>query len=299
VKHTINEGGHISNDLASEMYLGKGASVLSRTGGIDRLIGSGDLDDALIDGDNDIKSGLFGDDLGPVDIFGDEICSLINEEEMLDIAEQTFIRIGEGLVKNNQTVKALWNDYIFKEDVEPNETIDLISPNDFLNGLKKLKIEEVTQKEIACIMRVLTKPALRNSIVLHELSIIMENFGIFEDGEKSGNHENALDKCRRQKKQLDLSGISEETLNILARLAYKLRTQIISIYDYFKGSVYEQLVRTKKRQNVVELITSENFILRLQQDGFLKITPKKLALSKIDSEDATQNEQGSMGQSSN
>lgn len=43
-------------------------------------------------------------------------------------------------------------------------------------------MEEV---EVACLMRVLTKPNLENAILLKELVVIMENFGIYdeEDGE--------------------------------------------------------------------------------------------------------------------
>lgn len=61
--------------------------------------------------------------------------------------------------------------------------LELISPIGFLEGIKDLGITELEEIEVACLMRVLTKPSLDNAILLKELIIIMENFGIFEDGE--------------------------------------------------------------------------------------------------------------------
>ena len=59
--------------------------------------------------------------------------------------------------------------------------LELISPIGFLEGIKDLGITELEEIEVACLMRVLTKPNLDNAILLKELIIIMENFGIFED----------------------------------------------------------------------------------------------------------------------
>ena len=59
--------------------------------------------------------------------------------------------------------------------------LELISPIGFLEGIKDLGITDLEEIEVACLMRVLTKPNLENAILLKELMIIMENFGIFED----------------------------------------------------------------------------------------------------------------------
>ena len=50
-----------------------------------------------------------------------------------------------------------------------------------------MDLEEV---EVACLMRVLTKPNLENAILLKELIVIMENFGILDDEENEQDEDN-------------------------------------------------------------------------------------------------------------
>lgn len=38
--------------------------------------------------------------------------------------------------------------------------------------------EDVTELEAACLMKVLAKPELDNSVILNEFVLIMENFGV-------------------------------------------------------------------------------------------------------------------------
>ena len=59
--------------------------------------------------------------------------------------------------------------------------MELLSPIGFLEGIKDLGITDLEEVEVACLMRVLTKPALENAILLKELCVIMENFGIYDE----------------------------------------------------------------------------------------------------------------------
>lgn len=100
---------------------------------------------------------------------------------MLDVAEKCFVKIAEAIIKKESTVRKAFGTFIIKEDLE-GEFIELLSPIGFLEGMKDLGIVELEEVEVACLMRVLTKPDLENAILLNELIIIMENFGISEDG---------------------------------------------------------------------------------------------------------------------
>ena len=53
-----------------------------------------------------------------------------------------------------------------------------MTPMGFLEGVKHLGIRDLTEQDVTCLMRILTKPDLENAIMLQELIIIMENFGI-------------------------------------------------------------------------------------------------------------------------
>ena len=63
----------------------------------------------------------------------------------------------------------------------------MLSPIGFLEGIKELGVTDLEEVEVACLMRVLTKPNLENAILVKELIVIMENFGIYDDEEDGGN----------------------------------------------------------------------------------------------------------------
>jgi hypothetical protein len=68
--------------------------------------------------------------------------------------------------------------------------LELLSPIGFLEGIKELGVVDLEEVEVACLMRVLTKPNLENAILLKELVVIMENFGIYdEEGEDQEDDE--------------------------------------------------------------------------------------------------------------
>ena len=96
---------------------------------------------------------------------------------MLDIAEECFIKIAEELIRHQASVGDCWGP--LAEFIEE-QGIGLLSPVGFLQGLKDLGLGEITELEVACLLRVLAKPELDNAIILQELMAIMENFGIFE-----------------------------------------------------------------------------------------------------------------------
>jgi hypothetical protein len=64
--------------------------------------------------------------------------------------------------------------------------IELMSPTGFLEGLKRLGVDELTEIEVQCLMLILVKPELENAIVVADLQMVMENFGIEEkEGENA------------------------------------------------------------------------------------------------------------------
>jgi hypothetical protein len=104
----------------------------------------------------------------------------VSEEQLLDIAEVVFVRIVDAFVKNGSTVWETFGKYAVS-DLLPDQSnvLDLLSPLGFLEALKnELKMEELSEIEVACFMRVLAKPELENKIILNEFAPIMENFGV-------------------------------------------------------------------------------------------------------------------------
>ena len=67
-----------------------------------------------------------------------------------------------------------------------------------MEGIKDVGIVDLEEVEVACLMRVLTKPNLENAILLKELIIIMENFGIFDEEEDGEGEDNDNDISHQQ-----------------------------------------------------------------------------------------------------
>ena len=65
-----------------------------------------------------------------------------------------------------------------------------MSPIGFLEGVKELGVTDLEEVEVACLMRVLTKADLENAILLRELIVIMDNFGIQDDNRGGEDNEN-------------------------------------------------------------------------------------------------------------
>jgi len=53
--------------------------------------------------------------------------------------------------------------------------------------------------------------------------------------------------------------LDEKSIKILAKLMLALMELNVSLYDFFDGAIYEQLVKTKTKQNVVEIIAAKDF----------------------------------------
>ncbi len=207
---------------------------------------------------------------GEEDQYAEDDDDYIDEEEMLDIAERCFMRIAEAILEAGVSVRQAFQPFIIREEFE-GEYLELLSPIGFLEGVKELGVTDLEEVEVACLMRVLTKADLENAILLRELIVIMDNFGI-QDDEGNGTAANGGDKedtnakegspdaedssTKKKKKKkgaaeaaqaLDLSQLDEKSIKILAKLMLALMELNVSLYDFFDGAIYEQLVKTKTK----------------------------------------------------
>lgn len=107
----------------------------------------------------------------------------MDEEEMLDVAEHCFIRLAESMIEKNRTVRGIFTQYSIPEQFPDGTILELLSPIAFLEGLKECNMDELSEMEAACLLRVLTKPELDSAIILNELVLIMENFGVIDNYE--------------------------------------------------------------------------------------------------------------------
>mmetsp|Transcript_17688 Transcript_17688/g.20444 ORF Transcript_17688/g.20444 Transcript_17688/m.20444 type:complete len:179 (-) Transcript_17688:44-580(-) len=80
------------------------------------------------------------------------------------------------------------------------------------------------------------------------------------------------DPRKRKKKALNYDMLSKESLNILASFTDYLLDSDTSVYEFFDGVIYNQVVRTKNKQSTVEIISSDEFFNKIKSDkAFLKL----------------------------
>ena len=65
----------------------------------------------------------------------------IDEDQMIEIAQKCFLSIAEHMIDKKLTIKTLYHETIFSREIDAEE-IELISPMDFINGIRSLGIEE-------------------------------------------------------------------------------------------------------------------------------------------------------------
>jgi len=104
---------------------------------------------------------------------------------MIDVAEKVFNRMADLMEKHQVTVRQVFNNYIFEGQIQEH-IIELIPEEGFIEGLHALGIDDLSTNEITYLLRVLSKPEFENSIVLQELLMIMENFGLNDEGPNFG-----------------------------------------------------------------------------------------------------------------
>lgn len=210
---------------------------------------------------------------------GEDLDQEIDDEEMISIAENCLIKIAEELLNKKITIRKLYKDDIIDEEIE-GEKIELLLPLSFLEGLKRLEINDFSQLEIACLMNVLAKPQLENTILLDELIDIMENLGIPDDDmeHSMGDHqqENAdvnespepvseKQTNKNKKKGMDLASLSDDAKTLLLNFLVYLESESMTAGNFFKSVKYEQMVKTKKKQSSVDIVPAEDFFRLLEE----------------------------------
>jgi hypothetical protein len=66
-------------------------------------------------------------------------------------------------------------------EFENERNIKVLSPSNFLGRVYQVGIQNLTQLQVACLMRVLGKPEFDDSVRYDELELLLENFGVAKD----------------------------------------------------------------------------------------------------------------------
>ena len=186
-----------------------------------------------------------------------------------------------------------------------------MSPRGFLEGVKDIGFDDITEMEAACLMKVLAKPELDNSVILNEFVLIMENFGVpvvaeeeeYENDyiaseeddkedtpikKKEDDHDplgpaspsedlkKFTEPAKKDKKKniitINFDQIDEKGHKILKKLARFLLERYMHPREFFGPTIKKEVLGSKKSK--VEVIKHHDFYLRIKLASIRKkLTP--------------------------
>ena len=192
------------------------------------------------------------------------------------------------MLRLNLTVTSWLKDSSRKQNHQ-GKLIEVIETDDFVKDLEKINIYDFKDSEINSLLQVLSKPHLDKWIQLSDLREILLNFGVreFEQEQKQNNTNiesqgggsEQDDPRKRKKKNLNYDSLDKQSLFLLASFTDYLLDTDTSVYEFFDGFIYNQVVRTKNKQSVVEIMQSNEFFNKIQENEGLM---QKVGAKEID-----------------
>ena len=120
-----------------------------------------------------------------------------------------------------------------------------------------MQIPELQDLEVQCLLKVLSKPELDGNILVQEFAQIMENFGLY-------------DKPKKPKHQLDLGRLDQKSVKIMVMLMLYLIENNQTTVEFFESAIFAQNVKSKQKQQSIDLIKAKDFFRILQEKGIRK-----------------------------
>ncbi len=203
----------------------------------------------------------------------------INEDQMIEIAQNCFRAIAEQMLERKLTIRTLYGSSIYKEQVNGDAT-ELLSSEDFLQGLKQLGMEDLEEVEQQCLVKVLAISDDDRAIRVGDLLQILEDYGVHEnsgplaapENDTAAPPEGEQPPPQQEPEQkapagLDFAGLDKVSMVLMLALTEYLIKENVPLYDLLGDAVYKQAVRTKTKEKNVDVINSKDFFEVLHKMG--------------------------------
>ena len=123
------------------------------------------------------------------------------------------------------------------------------------------------------MVNLLTRPELDDLILVEELNILRDNNKIRESvseflekspdsnlsNENNSNPDNDNSDDKNKRKGLNFSKVGDRSICVIFLLTEYLLRNNMSLFTLYDGKIYDQLVKTKTKESVVEIISSDEF----------------------------------------
>lgn len=232
---------------------GKEEKLISKDPPFKKKIAKSNSDPKIIGGDQDMEQEEEKFNLN------EENIETIDEPHMIEIAQKCFFTIAEKMTEKKMTVYSLYSNNIFKKTID-GEEMELLTPMDFLNGLRVLGIEDMGSLESGCLIKVLSINEHDKLIRVNDLVQIIEDYGIINEESDDEHPEGAGQALNFE----ELDNIS--MVLMLALTEYLIQAKI-PLYQLLGNGIYKIGVKTKNRQKSVDIINSQDFFAVLEKIG--------------------------------
>ncbi len=191
----------------------------------------------------------------------------LTEEQVMDYAEQGFYKFSGFLRKNRLTVRQILEAVINSEQIDEEEEVEYIKPTDFIDLMREQKVGLNEEFELTCLLKVIMKAEFGGVILVQELIQLLSKFGVPE------RYKGGL--------QMNYEDLDHKSVKYLTRLTETLMEQRLSLYEFFKGAIYQQMVKTKSKQKQVDLINADDFFEILSSKQLKKSSKQHMNLMQF------------------
>lgn len=131
------------------------------------------------------------------------------------------------LARKVESIRSIFSKSLAQTSFDSGEKVLAMTAEGFIKGLQSLGIDDLSQLERDCVLKVLTKPDLNGQISFPELLQILENLGlVMEDDacEIGGrdDEDNSGEEKQANKNTVNLTKLDDKSIKILTLLMMKL-----------------------------------------------------------------------------
>lgn len=190
----------------------------------------------------------------------DEDDELNDIEKLQELASQALEVLALCFKRSKTTVRAFFGQEIFTGTIK-DVKLELINLSAFLEGIRQLGVDSdsLTEMQYKSLIRVLVTQENTEAVIVQRLIDIMDTFGITE-----GMYN------KKKKSKLTFDELDDKSLRILMKLYCYLMENEMTVYDFFKGVIYNQQVKSKSTTKEFELIASKDFFKKMFHSGLKK-----------------------------
>ena len=181
----------------------------------------------------------------------------MDEEEMLNLAQKCFISIANKLKEKNLYFYKFFNKKVKPIDSE-GETFDIISPSDFIQGLKELKVDSFSENELKCIIKVLAMDESEKYLKVQDIVQILEDYGIKDPVDEEKRKANSI-------YDVNFDNVDKVTLVLLLALTEYLIKAKVPLYSLMQSKI--NVIKDKSNGKEVEIIKTKDFYNILNEIG--------------------------------